>query len=126
MDSWLLIGGGTTVVVAIVHSVLGEWLIFRRMREGTIVPTKGHPILRERHVRIIWATWHIVSVLGLGLAAILFYIAVPELVNVASFSIASVSLSMGVSSLLVLYATKGKHPGWIGLLIICVATWLAR
>ena len=126
MDSWPMIGGATTIVVAIVHSVLGEWLIFQRMREGTIVPTKGYPILRERHVRILWATWHIVSILGLGFAAILLYIAAPELVNVASFSLASVSLSMGVSGLLVLYATKGMHPGWIGLLIVCVATWLAR
>ena len=50
-ESWLLIGGLVAIVVAVVHSVLGEVLIFQRMRKETIVPTQGQPVLRERYVR---------------------------------------------------------------------------
>lgn len=126
MNYWLLFGGVTIVIVAIAHSVLGERLIFKGMRERRIVPTKGHPILRERYVRILWATWHIVSLLGVGFGAVLFYLSIPEPVNHASYTLVAISLSTGLSSLLVLYATKGMHPGWIGLLIVCIATWLGR
>jgi mRNA interferase RelE/StbE len=42
MNSHLLIPAALlTIVVALVHSILGEVLIFNRLRAGTIVPTQG-------------------------------------------------------------------------------------
>ena len=80
-ESWLLVGGLVAIVVAVVHSALGEVLIFQRMRKETIVPTQGQPVLRERYVRILWATWHIVSVFGLAIAGVLVFMSLPRLVS---------------------------------------------
>ncbi len=111
-ESWLLIGGLVAIVVAVVHSVLGEVLIFQRMRKETIVPTQGQPVLRERYVRILWATWHIVSVFH-------------PVTDVRGLFLRTVAISMGVSSALVLFATKGMHPGWVGLLIVAISAAMA-
>lgn len=120
-ESWLLIGGLVAIVVAVVHSVLGEVLIFQRMRKETIVPTQGQPVLRERYVRILWATWHIVSVFGLAIAGVLIFMSLYPVTDVRGLFLRSVAISMGVSSALVLFATKGMHPGWVGLLIVSIS-----
>lgn len=124
-ESWLLVAGAVTVVVGIVHSVLGEVMIFRGMRAGSIVPTKGQPVLKERYVRILWATWHIVSVLGFAMAAVLISLSINLEIGLTELFLGSVAVAMGVSSALVLYATKGMHPGWIGLLIVAVSAGLS-
>ena len=64
---YFLIAGILAFLVAIIHSALGEHLVFRRMRNGTIIPTNGGTLLKERHVRILWASWHIVSIFGVAL-----------------------------------------------------------
>jgi len=124
MNIKLLVAGVAAIVVALVHSVLGEALVFKRMRQGTLIPTAGQPLLRERHVRILWATWHLVSIFGLGFAAILLRAADPanhpELLPLVLTTIMVVMLA---SSLLVLIATKGMHPGWLGLLLVALLIW---
>lgn len=105
------------IVIGLVHSILGERLIFRRMRHGGFIPTEGGSVLREPHVRILWATWHVVSALGFGLAALLLWMAQPAQAPLAqSFIASALSAALAASSALVLIGTKGKHPGWIGLL----------
>lgn len=122
---WLTLGGVLTILVALVHSVLGEVLIFQRIRSGTLVPTKGQPVVRERHVRILWATWHVVSVLGLGVAAVLLCMALLPQWELRDLVLRAVSLSMGASGAFVLLATKGMHPGWLGLLLVAISAWMA-
>ncbi|KFC66715.1 hypothetical protein FG93_04194 [Bosea sp. LC85] len=65
----VLLAGALMLVIGLIHSVLGEMLIFRHMRRGSLVPTMGQPLLRERHVRILWASWHLPSILGWGHSA---------------------------------------------------------
>lgn len=124
-NGWLILGGVLTILVALVHSVLGEVLIFQRMRSEAPVPTKGQPVLRERHVRILWATWHIVSLLGLGIAAVLLGMALLRQWELRDLLVRTVGLSMGASGALVLFATKGMHPGWLGLLLVAISAWMA-
>ncbi|ALS97980.1 hypothetical protein [Lacimicrobium alkaliphilum] len=124
-ESWLVVAGLVAGIVAVVHSVLGEVLIFRRMRKNTLVPTQGQPVLRERHVRILWATWHIVSVFGLAIAGGLLFMAGYPDTDVQSIFLSATVISMGLSSALVLFATKGMHPGWIGLLIVALSASMA-
>lgn len=125
MSTTLFIAGLLAIVIAIVHSALGEILIFSRMRQGTVVPTSGQPLLRERHVRILWASWHLVSLLGLAFAALLLHSAYS---GDGSFNAAfvhnTVFFVMAASALLVLIATLGKHPGWVGLLAVAVLVWM--
>ena len=64
MNNPLLLAAAGLALVGLVHSVLGEVLVFRTLRTHGLVPTAGYPVLRERQVRILWASWHLVTVLG--------------------------------------------------------------
>lgn len=56
MHMLLAIAAGLAFLTGIVHSVLGELLIFRHLRSGTLVPTTDALPLKSRNIRIIWAT----------------------------------------------------------------------
>jgi hypothetical protein len=62
MNQWILSGGTLMIIVGMVHSVPGERLIFSRLRAGGLIPADGDSLLLERHVRILWPTWHLASV----------------------------------------------------------------
>jgi hypothetical protein len=84
--------------------------------------------LKERHLRIIWATWHLASIFGFCIGTLLIKIALDQ--NLVStellkFITISISVSMLCSSILVFTGTKGKHPGWIILLGIGILTFLS-
>lgn len=105
------------VVVGAIHSVFGERWIFRRMRVAAIIPTNGGSVLREPHVRILWATWHLVTILGVCIALALGWMAVPHhLQMVGQAAPLAIIGAMLASALLVYIATLGKHMGWAGLL----------
>ena len=59
MQALFFAAGLLALITGVVHSVFGEILIFRHLRSGGLVPAMGAPPLRERNVRIIWATWHL-------------------------------------------------------------------
>jgi hypothetical protein len=124
--NWAFVSAGILmVVIGLVHSVLGERLIFRRMRAGGRIPTNGGSLLREGHVRILWATWHLATALALGMAALLVWCAGPAAAPLARSAVPPViGLAAFAGALLVLVGTKGRHPGWIGLLIAAVLTAL--
>lgn len=128
MNPYFIAAAALAFVVGLVHSVLGEILIFRRMRKpGRIIPTDGGSILRAHHVRILWASWHVVTAFGWGMAAILVWLAQPAARGVADgFLEHAIAVSMLVGSVLVLIATKARHPGWVGLLGVAVLVWLGR
>jgi hypothetical protein len=124
MNTYFFAAGLLLILIGLVHSILGERLIFRRMREGGFIPTEGGSVLREPHVRILWATWHVVSVLGFGFAALLLWLAQPAQAQLAQAFIAPTLIAaLAASSALVLIGTKGKHPGWIGLLAAAGLVW---
>jgi hypothetical protein len=121
MQNYMFAAGVLAILVGLVHSVLGEILIFNRMRNKGVIPTVGAPLLRERHVRILWASWHIVTVFGCAIGAILLRLAFPFSENVLQIFVENtIAISMLVSSLLVLVGTKGMHPGWLALLGVAV------
>ena len=125
MQLFLFIAGSLAILVGLVHSILGEVLIFSRLRNDEIVPTSPAPPLQERHVRILWASWHIVSIFGWEFSANLLRMAFPATDQLFFLFVKnSIIVSMFVSALIVLVATKGRHPGWVGLLAVAVLTWL--
>ncbi len=125
MNTPLAAAAALTVVIGLVHSVLGERLVFSRLRQGTLVPTQGGTLLRGAHVRILWATWHVVSVLGWGVAGVLLMLAAePALGPLHRGLLKLIALAMLASGALVLVGTRGRHPGWIGLVGVAVLTWL--
>lgn len=125
MNSYLIGASVLLAFVALVHSALGEVLIFRRMRTASLVPTFGGELLRERHVRILWATWHAVSVMGWGLALVLWQLAgAPQVGSLHANLLTTIAVSTLGSAMLVFVGTRARHPGWIGLLVVAVLAWL--
>lgn len=125
MNSYLVGASLLIALVGLVHTVLGEFLIFRRLRLSGIVPTNGGELLKERHVRILWATWHAVTVLAWGLSLILWQIArQPEPDTAHRTILFAISTAALASAVLVFIGTRARHPGWIGLLAVAALTWL--
>jgi hypothetical protein len=123
MRSYLLAAAVVAVLVGLAHSMLGEWLIFRKLRKGSVVPDQSAPPLQERNVRILWATWHLASAFGVGYAAILLSLAAHASAPDPGI-IRAIVASFVMGAALVLVATRGRHPGWIGLLAVAVLTHL--
>jgi hypothetical protein len=118
VNLWLLSAGWLTVLIGVVHSILGEARIFRPLRKGGWVPTQGAPLLREFQVRILWGSWHLVTVFGWGVAALLIRMAQPDTAAALRADLAGISgAAMVVAALLVAGATRGKHPAWVALLL---------
>lgn len=121
MNYYLLTASILITFVGILHSVLGEKRLFSKLRSGNVVPTQAPSPLQERHIRILWATWHVVSLFGFGYAALLYWFALPSTNIVFDIGLRLIfSIPVLVSALLVMWATKGKHPGWVGLLLVGV------
>lgn len=122
MNTYLLSAGILCFILGLIHSILGEYLIFNRKRiKGHFIPSLGSKALPEGHLRIVWATWHLASFFGWCLGIIIIKIAsIQHTMEVVwiDFLLQSISISMIAGAVLVLLATKGKHPGWIVLLII--------
>ena len=125
MNTYFAVAAGLAFLVGVVHSVLGELLIFRRLRGGSLISSTGSPILRERHVRILRATWHVVTVFAWGFGAILLRLSFSSSqYTVQAFVESAILFSMLTASLIVLIGTKGKHPGWLVLLVIAILSWM--
>ena len=123
MNWYFTAAGVLTFAIGLVHSALGEQLIFRRMRSAGFIPTNGGQVLREPHVRILWASWHVVTAMGWCVAVALFWLALPSSKHLAQSLVAeAIVVSMLASSILVLVGTKGKHLGWVGLLGVAILT----
>lgn len=75
MQPLLVTAAVLAVTTGVVHSVLGEMLIFRHLRQSTLVPSLSAPPLQGRNVRILWATWHLASIFGWVLAGLLWQLA---------------------------------------------------
>ncbi len=110
-------------LVGIIHSAMGERLIFRRMRQGGLIPTNGARLIGEGLVRILWASWHIVTVFGWCIAAILIWLAQAPPSAVHAFVANAIVISMLFAALLVFVGARAKHPGWAGLLGVAALTW---
>ena len=115
------------LLTSVVHSVLGEIIIFKHLRKGSLIPNMGALPLRERNIRIIWATWHLSSVFGWAFAGVLFRLGIdPTVGGLKPFIVSAIVFAYLGSGLLVLVGTKGRHPGWVALLLIAAFTWVAN
>ncbi|MDP3229688.1 MAG: hypothetical protein Q8N13_17190 [Acidovorax sp.] len=124
MNTALVLAAAGLALVGAVHSVMGEILVFRTLRTGGVVPTGGHPVLREHQVRILWGTWHLVTVLGWALSALLWRLATAAVETELAAWIADMAGAATLASgLLVFYATDGRHPAWAALLVIATLVW---
>lgn len=125
MQTTLALAAGIAVLTGLVHSVLGERLIFKHLRNGTLIPALAAPPLRSGHVRILWATWHLATVFGWAFAVVLFRLAENPQTPLPALVAGATVAAYGGGALLVLVGTRGRHPGWIALGAVAVLTWCA-
>lgn len=117
MNPLLLAAGVSLLAIGAIHSLLGERLVFRRMRRGSWVPAHGGGLLHESHVRILWATWHLATVFGAFVSVVLFWLAHPASGPQARALVGATAIAAVLAgAALVLVGTRGRHPGWGGLL----------
>lgn len=117
MNAWLAGAAALVFTIGLVHSVLGERRIFRHLRRAGIVPTGGAPVLRDFQTRILWASWHLVTVLAWALAALLLWLAQPAARAASGGVVEQICIAALVASAgLVLWSNRGRHPAWIALL----------
>lgn len=122
MNPYFLVAGILAILLGAIHSFLGEYLIFRKLQmKHKLVPTRSPKGLGERHLRILWGTWHLASIFGFGIGIALIQLAwihAPLETTLLFQIISTIAIAMLISSLVILVATKGKHPEWIILLLI--------
>lgn len=124
MQALFLVAAVIAILVGIVHSILGEVLIFHRLRRRQLTPTTPAPPLQSRHIRILWATWHLASIFGFAFAGLLYALAGAGVVTQSALIKATV-FAFTAGAALVLFATRGRHPGWVGLLAVAVLSYIA-
>lgn len=122
MNTVLVIAGTLCIILGIIHSLLGEKMIFQKVREGReLIPSKALRPIKKSHWGILWATWHLASVFGWCIAGFLFIVAGDEgylMAEETEVYLQIISFSMLLGSALVSIGTKGRHPGWVVLLAI--------
>jgi hypothetical protein len=127
MNGYFAAAGVLAFIIGLVHSVLGERLIFHRMRKNGFIPTDGGRLLSEGNVRILWASWHVLTVFGWGIASILWWLSLPSPQERSqAFIELAIIFAMLIGSAFVFVGTKAKHPGWIGLLGVAILVGLGR
>ena len=136
MNAYFAAAGGLAFILALVHTVLGELLILRRLSKEGLPPLAPFSLIEARYMgltgsteltrRTLRLTWHLTSVLGVGFAAILLWLSLPSSAgNDLVFVQATMALSSLACSLVALCCSKGKHPAWAAFLAIAILTWLA-
>lgn len=123
MSYAILFAGVLMCLIGIIHSFLGERLIFQLVRKDEIVPTQAPEPLRERHLRILWATWHLPSVFGFCLGILLIYLGLDIALlkaTIGRFVVVLIGATMLISAALVAYATNARHPGWVGMGLVAI------
>ena len=120
MNPCFVVAAALAFATGLVHTVIGEMLIFRRLRRGTVIPTFGGDVLREPHVRILWACWHALTFLGWGMAAMLIVLAGVPASDTTQSMARLISVAMGASAAVVLVGTRAHHPGWLAMALVAV------
>lgn len=127
MNTYLAAASLLAFFVGTAHSVMGEAMIFSRMRQRRLAPTQGSPMLGRAHVRILWASWHVATVFGwLAAAKLMFLAARPVPPDLRQVLLLAIGVAMFVASLLVLFGTRGRHPGWVAMLLVATLILLGN
>ncbi|MDW3195613.1 MAG: hypothetical protein R8G66_24770 [Cytophagales bacterium] len=113
----LIMAGVLCFLLGAVHSILGERMIFQPLRKEATYS------LLKKYRGILWATWHLVTIFGACLGLYLLELAGMELPGDFPLFIVATML---LGALLVGIGTKGRHPGWIILLLIAILILIAN
>ncbi len=121
MNTYLLVAAGLSILGGILHSALGERLIFSRLTTEALPETLGS---REFALRVLRLFWHLVSVAWWGFAALLVLLASAPASEDNRRLLWVIALSFLGSAAVSVVVSRGKHFSWGVLLTIAVVIWL--
>ena len=103
--------------LALVHSVLGERYILIRLFRRTDLPKLfGSDDFTKRTLRF---AWHLTSVVWLGVAAAIFWLAAGD----AAGALRVIAATALVSSVVAAVGSRLRHLSWIVFLVVGAAIW---
>lgn len=115
MSVMLIIAAAMCIVIGIAHSYLGERYILIRLFRRTDLPTLfGDDWFTRRTLRF---AWHLTSIAWWGFAALLLLANNPD-ANLRLWMLRLIAGVFGISGLLTLGASRGRHLAWIVFLAI--------
>lgn len=129
MNILVFSAGILCILLGIIHSILGERLIFSNSHstDDTKPKPSKHDIFKT-YRGILWATWHLASIFGWSIGIILLKLSAhtQEMDEKwITLLIHPFIFAMFGGTVLVIVGTKGKHPGWIVLLCIGILLLLS-
>ncbi|XOV81372.1 MAG: hypothetical protein ACFHVJ_11615 [Aestuariibacter sp.] len=121
MQTMLYVAAILTIVIGVIHSVLGEkYILTRLFRRDNLPKLFGSSDFTINTLRF---AWHITTIAWWGFAAILVLLANPP---VSSDTLGAViAVTFTVHFLIAAIASKGKHLSWIVFLLIGLFTYIA-
>lgn len=115
----LAVAAALGLVLVVAHSYLGErYILMRLFRRNQIPPLFGGTEFTRRTLRF---AWHLTSVFGLGLAAMLAMLAAGRATPAAQAGIAAATCAL--SGIVALVGSRGRHPSWIVFFAIAILSW---
>ncbi len=115
MNPWLLAAAALALAVGLAHSYLGERFIIQPLLRRD--PPVFADVFRRRVLRF---AWHITSIAWWGFAAL--FLALPEGDHRVIGTVSAVTF--GISSLVTLAASRGRHLAWPVFLAIALFSWI--
>ena len=116
----LLAAAALTLLLALAHSYLGErYILVRLFRRGQLPQLFGGTDFTRRTLRF---AWHLTSLAWLGLAALLVTLNTREHSRAELGAI--LAGTFGISGVLALIGSRGRHLSWVVFLAIAALTWL--
>ena len=122
MNVFLLIAAAVLFFVGILHSVVAEWagerrLVWRITRLTLFDSSDAKDLLARRIVRL---AWHLTSLVWCGCGVVLAYIASESIIAIVRI----LSVVFLLHSALSLAIARGRHPSWLGFLIVSAFSFL--
>lgn len=106
----VLVASVILMIIAIVHSYLGEkYILMRLFKRDNIPHLFGSDYFTKGTLRFCW---HVMSVAALGFSVILYNASS----NVLILNV--IGIVFLTSAILAIFYTKGKHLSWIAFLIV--------
>ncbi len=114
----LATAAGLLILLGVAHSYLGErYILIRLFRRPDL------PRLDAFTRQTLRFAWHLTSVAWWGFAALLLTLPFSNERTRASGH--AVTITFGVSSVVALVGSRGRHPSWVVFLVVAGLTWLA-
>jgi hypothetical protein len=126
MNVFLFIAAVVLFCIGLMHTALAEWAgerrLVRRITRLTLFESNDAKDLLAR--RIVRLAWHLTSLVWCGCAVVLAYVAFVEASGPIIAVVRILSVVFLLHSALSLAIARGRHPSWLGFLIVSVLSFL--